>query len=74
MYVVDSNFMFFFGFKVFFLFVLLLFLTDEYFYDKMSPNVRKPTMWILTRSDKNQAAQPLEKARGLGSRGIALSK
>ena len=31
----------------------------------LSRNVRKPTMWILTRSDTNQAVQPLEKARGL---------
>ena len=31
----------------------------------MSHNVRKPTMWILTRSDTNQAVQPLEMARGL---------
>ena len=27
--------------------------------------MRKPTMWILTRSDTNQAVQPLEMARGL---------
>ena len=27
--------------------------------------VRKPTFWILTRSDTNQAIQPLEMARGL---------
>ena len=27
--------------------------------------VRKPTMWILTRSDTNQAGQPLKVARGL---------
>ena len=27
--------------------------------------MRKPTMWILTRSDTNQAVQPLERARGL---------
>ena len=26
--------------------------------------MRKPTMWILTRSDTNQAVQPLEMARG----------
>ena len=31
----------------------------------MSRNVRKTTMWILTRSNTNQAAQPLEMARGL---------
>ena len=31
----------------------------------MSHNVRKPTMWILTRSDTNQAVQPLEIARSL---------
>ena len=31
----------------------------------MSRNVGKPTMWILTRSDANQAVQPLEKTRGL---------
>ena len=27
--------------------------------------MRKPTIWILTRSDTNQAVQPLEMARGL---------
>ena len=27
--------------------------------------MRKPTMWILTRSYTNQAVQPLEMARGL---------
>ena len=27
--------------------------------------MRKPTMWFLTRSDTNQAVQPLEMARGL---------
>ena len=27
--------------------------------------MKKPIMWILTRSDKNQALQPLEMARGL---------
>ena len=32
---------------------------------KMSRVMRKPTMWILTRSDTNQAVQPLEVARGL---------
>ena len=32
---------------------------------KMSHGMRKPTMWILTRSDTNQAVQPLEMARGL---------
>ena len=31
---------------------------------KMSPGVRKPTIWILTRSDTNQAVQPLKMARG----------
>ena len=31
----------------------------------MSRNVRKQTMWILTRSDTNQAVQSLEMARGL---------
>ena len=31
----------------------------------MSRNVRKPTMWFLTRSDTNQAVQPLEMARDL---------
>ena len=31
----------------------------------MSSNVRKPTIWILTRSDTNQAVQLLEIARGL---------
>ena len=30
----------------------------------MSPGVRKPTIWILTRSDSNQAVQPLKMARG----------
>ena len=30
-----------------------------------SRNVRKPTMWILTRSDTNLAVQPLEMAWGL---------
>ena len=30
----------------------------------MSPGVRKPTIWILTRSDTNQAVQPLKMARG----------
>ena len=32
---------------------------------EMSHNVRKPTMWILTRSDTNQAVQLLEMAKGL---------
>ena len=27
--------------------------------------MRKPTMWFLTRSDTNQALQPLQMARGL---------
>ena len=31
----------------------------------MSRNVRKATMWILTRFDTNQAVQPQEIARGL---------
>ena len=31
----------------------------------LSPGVRKPTIWILTRSDTNQAVQPLKMARGL---------
>ena len=31
----------------------------------MSHNVGKPTMWILTRCDTNQAVLPLEMARGL---------
>ena len=31
----------------------------------MSRNVRKPTMWILTRSDTNQAVQLLKMVRGL---------
>ena len=31
----------------------------------MSCNMRKPTMWILTRSHTNQAVQPLEMTRGL---------
>ena len=31
----------------------------------MSRNMKKQTMWFLTRSDTNQAAQPLEMARGL---------
>ena len=31
----------------------------------MSRVMRKPTMWILTRSDTNQAVQQLEMARGL---------
>ena len=30
----------------------------------MSRYVRKPTMWILTRSDTNQTVQLLEMARG----------
>ena len=40
----------------------------------LSRNVRKQTMWILTRSDTNQAVQLLKRASGLGSRGIVLSK
>ena len=32
---------------------------------KMSRNMRKPTMWFLTRSDTNQAVQPMKIARGL---------
>ena len=35
-----------------------------YQYYDMSPGVRKPTIWILTRSDTNQAVQPLKMARG----------
>ena len=31
----------------------------------LSRDMRKPTMWFLTRSDINQAVQPLEIARGL---------
>ena len=31
----------------------------------MSRDMRKPTMWFLTRSDTNQAVQLLEMARGL---------
>ena len=31
----------------------------------LSRVMRKPTMWILTRSDTNQAVQPLDMARGL---------
>ena len=31
----------------------------------LSPGVRKPTIWILTRSDTNRAVQLLEMARGL---------
>ena len=31
----------------------------------MSPEVRKPTIWILTRSDTNQAVQLQGMARGL---------
>ena len=27
--------------------------------------MRKPTMWFLTRSDTNQAVQPMKMARGL---------
>ena len=30
---------------------------------QVSPGVRKPTIWILTRSDVNQAVQPLKMAR-----------
>ena len=33
--------------------------------DPMVWSMRKPTMWILTRSDTNQAVQPLEIARVL---------
>ena len=32
---------------------------------QLSRNMRKPTMWILTRSTTKQAVQPLEMARGL---------
>ena len=35
------------------------------FSNHLSRNMRKPTMWILNRSDTNQAVQPLEMARGL---------
>ena len=38
---------------------------DEAHVNKVIHNMRKPTMWILTRSDTNQAVQPLEMARGL---------
>ena len=31
----------------------------------MSRDMRKPTMWFLTRSDTNQAVQPMKMARGL---------
>ena len=31
----------------------------------ISPGVRKPTMWILTRSDTNRAGQSLKIARDL---------
>ena len=31
----------------------------------LSPGMRKPTMWILTRSDTNHVVQPLKMARGL---------
>ena len=34
-------------------------------FKEMGPGVRKQTMWILTRSDTNQAVQPLKMARGL---------
>ena len=30
----------------------------------MSRDMRKPTMWFPTRSDTNQAVQPLEMVRG----------
>ena len=33
-------------------------------YFHLSLNVRKPTMWILTRSDTDQAVQLLEMASG----------
>ena len=32
---------------------------------KMSPGVRKPKIWILTRYDTNQAVELMEMARGL---------
>ena len=31
----------------------------------MSRDMRKPTIWFLTRSDTNQAVQPMKMARGL---------
>ena len=34
-------------------------------YRNLSRNVGKPTLCFLTRSDTNQAVQPLELARGL---------
>ena len=39
--------------------------SGSYNHGEISPGVRKPTMWILIRSDTNQAVQPLEMARGL---------
>ena len=33
--------------------------------DNMSPGVRKPTIWILTRSDTSRAVQPQNMARSL---------
>ena len=44
------------------------------FIHKWAANMRKPAMWILTRSDTNQAVQPLEMARDLKFCGIVLSK
>ena len=38
--------------------------TEGHYLDDLSPGVRKPTIWILTRSDTNQAVQPLKMARG----------
>ena len=39
--------------------------TSRHIRNEMSRNVRKPTMWILTSYDTNQAVQLLEMARGL---------
>ena len=33
--------------------------------NELSRDMRKPTMWFLTRSDTNQAVQPIRMARGL---------
>ena len=45
--------------------LLVCFFFCRVYQNQMSRNKRKPTMWILTRSDTNQAVQPLEMARGL---------
>ena len=37
----------------------------SFFTKQMSRNMGKQTWWIVTRSDINQAVQPLEMARGL---------